>query len=607
MPRTPHTAPVRCAQGRPRTPHRFLPDVIVATIALGVFLTLALYQLDLPGLHYDEAREAGLPALQILQGQPVSAQRGATVNVFGREVPLMVQDYIGALQAFLAVPFLAVFGANTIALRLMPVAGAALALVLAGILAGRLYGRHGAWAAMLVLAVQPSFLFWSRQGVFVTSITGLLAVAVPLLLLRGSRTGRAAPFIGAAFLAGLGLYAKLLFVWVLGALAIVALAWLIAGEDWRRIPPRRAVLVAAGSALAFAAAIAPLVLFNLRTGGTFATLGTNLTQSYYGVNNLAFARNLAVRLWNLRSFLDGSSFWYQGATLRNGVAPWVYGLALAALLAGAAWHALPRRRSPLLLPAVAALAMLIPEGSEFGPGFTEFVRPWTFAAAAVCLIVFLATERHAPTRRRMAPLTLLGLIVVQSCFTVSDLFVTHFALMAPLAPLAIGGAADLLTRLPRGGRVPALVLPVLLVLSLAATDLRTSLDYHAALTQTGGLSTHSDAIYRLAGALRDRPGPVVAVDWGFGVQVQFLTAGAVNPIEVFGYTPDADDAFRRRLEPFLDRPGAAFVFHTPQETVFARRAVFDELAAARGGVQWLAGISRRDGGPVFEIVGVGAR
>lgn len=599
MPRPPHPAP--------RSPLPSLPDVVVATVALGVFLALALHQLDLPGLHYDEAREAGLPAVQLLHGLPVFAQRGATVHVFGRELPLMVQDYIGALQAFLAVPFLALFGANAVALRLMPVAAAALALMLAGVLAGELYGRHGAWAAMLVLAVQPSFLFWSRQGVFVTSITGLLAVAVPLLVLRGARTGRAAPFVGAAFLAGLGLYAKLLFVWVLGALAAVALAWLLASGTWRRIPLRRAILVAAACALAFAAAVAPLVLFNLRTGGTVATLGTNLTQSYYGVNNLAFAQNLAVRLWNLRSFLDGSSFWYLGATLRNGVAPWVYGLALAALLAGAAYHALPRRRSVLLLPAAATLVMLIPEGGEFGPGFTEIVRPWTFAVAALCLIVFLAGEGHAPTRRRVAPLAFLGLIVVQSCFTVSDLFVTHFALMAPLAPLAIGGAADLLTRLPRGGRAAAAVLPVLLVLSLAATDLRTSLDYHAALARTGGLSTHSDAIYRLVDALRDRPAPIVAVDWGFAAQVQFLTAGAVNPVEVFGYSPDADDAFRERLEPFLAQPGATFVFHTPQETVFDRRAAFDRLAAARGGAHTLAGVSRRDGGPVFEIVGVGPR
>lgn len=247
-PRTPHPAP-RILINRTL-------DVAVGTLAVGIFLALACHQLDLPGLHYDEAREAGLPAMQLLHGGPVFAQRGATVNVFGRELPLMVQDYIGALQAFLAVPFLATFGINTVALRLMPVAAAAVALVLAGVLAGSLYGRQGAWAAMLVLAVQPSFVFWSRQGVFVTSITGLLAVAVPLLLLRGARTGRAVPFIAAAFLAGLGLYAKLLFVWVLGALAAVGLAWLLASGDWRRIPLRRAVPVAAACALAFAVAVA---------------------------------------------------------------------------------------------------------------------------------------------------------------------------------------------------------------------------------------------------------------------------------------------------------------------------------------------------------------
>ena len=42
---------------------------------LSLYAGLSFYQIDLPGLHYDEAFEA-VPALQILLGQPVVAFRG---------------------------------------------------------------------------------------------------------------------------------------------------------------------------------------------------------------------------------------------------------------------------------------------------------------------------------------------------------------------------------------------------------------------------------------------------------------------------------------------------------------------------------------------------
>jgi 4-amino-4-deoxy-L-arabinose transferase-like glycosyltransferase len=620
---------------------------VPAAVALVLYLSLALYQLDLPGLHYDEAREAGLPALQLLRGQPVEAHRDATVRVLGRDVPLMVQDYIGALQVVLAVPFLALFGPSAAALRLMPVALGALTIVLAGGLAQRLYGPGSAAVAMLLLAVQPSFVFWTRQGVFVTSVTALLGVAL-LLLLDHART-RPAALVGALFVAGLGLYAKLLFVWLIGAVAIVALAWLVAGQPWREGRTWRAVLqsvlrhapLLALSVVAGLVALAPLLLFNAQTGGTFATLGGNLTHSYYGVNNLDFAENLSVRLGNLGFVLDGSHFWYLGGVFADPAAPWIYAAAVLALLATTAWNARPRLRAALLAPA--ALAPLA-VGETLGPA-----RPWLFVAAVVGVLAFLATERDGVLRLRVLPLALLGLIVVQSCFTVSDLFVTHDMLLTPLLPLLVAAAwsafspqrhggteIQLETRgdvkltepltagidddnrtspqLPKKNSAPLRLRGVqwaawLAIAALGAGDLWTDAQYHIALTRTGGLSTHSDAIYRLVDALRapygdvdTEPGPVVALDWGYAAQVQFLTGGAVAPVEVFGYTPDADPGFAERVAPWLAQPGVRYVFHSAQETVFDRRAAFETLAAPVGQLVPAGAIARRDGGPVFEIV-----
>ena len=98
--------------------------------ALLLYLVLATYQLGLPGLHYDEAREAGVNAMELLTGAPVQAFRGAGVELAGRTWPLMVQDYIGALNVYLALPFLAATGIGVPNLRLLAVLTGLAALLL---------------------------------------------------------------------------------------------------------------------------------------------------------------------------------------------------------------------------------------------------------------------------------------------------------------------------------------------------------------------------------------------------------------------------------------------------------------------------------------------
>ena len=78
-------------------------------LAVLLYLALTLAQLSLPGLHYDEAKEAGLNAMEMLQRQDVHAFRSAGLQIGPVFLPLMVQDYIGALNVYLALPLLALF------------------------------------------------------------------------------------------------------------------------------------------------------------------------------------------------------------------------------------------------------------------------------------------------------------------------------------------------------------------------------------------------------------------------------------------------------------------------------------------------------------------
>ncbi len=518
-------------------------------LALALFLGLALHQLSLPGLHYDEAREAGVNALQLVRGLPVEAFRDATLEIAGYAFPLMVQDYIGALNVYLVVPFLAFGGVNVIALRLLPVVTAALTLVLTYRLADRLAGRVAAGTAALLLAVNPSFVFWSRQGIFVTNITALLAVAAAMLALRAARHRRPADWLALGFVCGLGLWAKLLFAWAIGAGLAVALMGLVSrrpaegvrgGPAAVHIAPsplggmawlRQALRPALGMA-GLLAGVAPLLAFNLQTGGTLISIFSNLERSYYGVNNADFLPNLGRRASQLWALLDGEHLWYLGGAIPNQLAPW---LAIALLTSALiAWAAQRPRRLELITPLAGSL-------------------------------LFVA------------------LYVAQSSFTVSDLFITHYATGLPFLFLIAGLAASVLAQV-MGRHGVALALALTLI--WAGSDLVTDVRYHQVLRFTGGHGTHSDAIYALAGHLIKQPEqPVVALDWGIAAPVYFLTAGKVNPVELFGYERlDAPDpGFEGRLLPYLERSETAYLFRSGDDTIFqGRRRALKELALRMG-------------------------
>jgi len=549
-------------------------------IAVLLYLALALTQLDLPGLHYDEAKEAGLNALEMLQRQDVQAFRASGVQIGALFLPLMVQDYIGALNVYLALPLLAVLGVTVPALRLLGVACGLATLLLVWGLGRELSSR--AWAestgpagwtgeiAALLLAVNPTFIFWSRQGIFVTNIVVTLAVASVWLALRWQRTGRPGYLYGVAVLAGLGLWSKLLFLWVLGAMAgVAATVWLASRLRGKASPlPRPSLRSLLLAGLLFLLALAPLLLFNQQTGGTVQSIFGNLGQSYYGVENAAFVNNLAVRLGQVGTLLRGDHLWYLGATFANGWTLWIgAGLVVAALiLAALGWRSGRDRASlPVLLLALLFIALLI----------------------------------------------------IQSSFTVSDLFVTHYAIVQPFVVLLAALAADIIlksaqqgsSRERAGGRRPALLAActVLLVTLWFGVDVQTSLRYHQALARSGGLATHSDAIDRLAHSLDDR-GAVqpLALDWGIDAQVRYLTANRVRPLEIFGYErlDLPDPGFADRAEQFLSDPTRLFLARSPEETVFqGRRSALQTLAAEQGKeLAPLEIIYDRSGRAMFEVL-----
>jgi hypothetical protein len=289
----------------------------VLLLALGGFLALTTHQIDLPGLHTDEAMEV-LPAMQLLRGYPVDCYKDVCINVLGLRLPVMIYEYIAAVNAYLALPFFAILGINVPALRALPIVQSIVAIVFLYLFAREFLNRRVAALTALLLAVSPSFVFWSRQGVFVTSVTIPLSIAGVWALWRWTQKDQARYLYLGAFLFGLGTSAKLLFWWVIAG---VVLAGLLLNLDRivdclrkRSTSPLgltmrgRHLLIAASL---FLVGLLPLIIFNIQTGSTIHYIRDNVfSPSYYEVDNTKFGENLRERVKELGSVINGETFFY---------------------------------------------------------------------------------------------------------------------------------------------------------------------------------------------------------------------------------------------------------------------------------------------------------
>ncbi len=530
-------------------------------IPLALYLGLTLHQLHLPGPNYDEAIEAQ-PAVQWLQNLPVEAHRNAVIHVWGKPLPLMIVDYVGALNTYVLLIFFKLGGISVPVMRMWPILVGAIILWLTWRLGERLMGwRAGLMAAML-LAVQPSFVFFMRQGIYVTNTTIALMLAIWLALLRWIETGKPRWAWLIAFMAGLGLWAKFIMLWPLVATALLfPVIWIF--RDAFGLTPApgfspRSLLrprMWGPALLAFSAGLSPFLLFNLKTGATFQHFAHTLNRSYYGVENAAYFTNLAERWSQMRHYLRGDHFWYLGGNFADVLAWPAFLLAFFILLAFLVWRWRRPRERMLILRALAIYVFFL-------------------------------------------------LLLIQTPLTPTALWYTHLAMFSPVLALATAlGWETLFQRLP--GRWSNL-LTALFILAMGVSGLRADVGYHRILSETGGLADHSDALYRLTDELLAMgAASPYALDWGFEAPVILISQGKVNPIGVFKYEPyeHPDATFPERMRPLLQDPNAIFLVHSPERTNFpGRREALQALAAEMGiRLETVAVITERSGLPHSEI------
>jgi len=500
---------------------------LFSRLSILLYLALAAHQLGLPGLYYDEALD--LPqAVQLAHGWPVTLfPKDPGVNLLGYTFPLMVIDYVGAVNTYLMAALFAFTGGHWAAVRWFQVMVGCLIIALSFRLARRWFGPLVAVIATLLLAVNPSFIFWSRMGISVTHVMALCSLGSLLLFtlhaprfkLHVSRFTLSlhSPFF-AGLLLGLGVWAKFLFVWWLAALGGVYAAFCY--QHWRRWPWRDWLAVGAGALVG----AAPLLYYNLKTSETLNLLLNSLNNpTPNGVNNQNFLVNFQARLEQFRIWLDGSYFWYNGGLHANEWALPIYGAALALVLMGV-------------------------------------VRMW----------------RGIQQQRALVLIIILAVILILSSFTVSGIWATHLFILFPIPQIVVALAAVWLW----GKRLGMLALT--LPLALFVLDARVTFAYHADLARTGGPGRFSSAIYEFANYLdQNNLRTPAALDWGLEKNTFVLTDGRVQPIEIFGYSPEPDEGFSERVIASLC-DGCAFINVDAAYAVFPRESVFRQVVAEAG-------------------------
>ncbi len=526
--------------------------LLAACVAL--FLATALRQLDLPGLYYDEALDLA-PMLDILRGAPTPLLRGIGVTIGGYTYPVMLMDYMGSLNGYVTLPFMLALGPGVAAARLSPILFSAITIVLAYAIARAWFGQTAGLFTALLLAVSPSFIWFSRQGITVTSIMTVFSLGSWLLLDRWQRLGndghyqRAAGhprliLLAAGLLLGLGLWAKIIFLWWIALLGVMGLVWIVTRQRAVTHAVTRAPGAAPWVASGFLIGAAPFLYFNLaglaqgQTPATFDLLFRSLFEpTQYGIDNRNLLANLDKRLQDFAVFLNGSYFWF--------LAPVPYGNVYAV---------------PAFVASVVAGSALAFRRREW--------RKWL--ALIACVAAYLPI----------------------SAFTVSDLWATHFFLLFPLPQMAVAVAAVWLAqavarRITRAGGVRFALLSGALALGLVALplsrDLWVNQQYHEQLAIMGGSGRFSDAVYKLAAYL-DAEGIAqpVALDWGIEKNVRVLTGDRVRPVELFGFSAEADDAFLQRAQEMLADRSRRYIVLWDQFAVYNRRLVFTQIAESMG-------------------------
>lgn len=486
-------------------------QVLAWLLATGCGLYYLVYNERLvssSGLYFDELIQVA-PVINFLHPGRQSP--------FGHP-PHMTMPYIGEVKQLVMLPSFAIFGHGPSVIRTTTIALGLIALALTFLVVRRLTPTSLVIPAVtvLLLSVDPSFLFFSRIDYGPTALQFVLKLSGLLLLLIWWRSCRRWLLFASGFILGVGMYDKADFVWVIGATFGAAAATDLQGII-ARLRLRSALALLGGLTLG----ALPLLRYNL-IGLNFPTLTT--AQNQPDIARGAVGR-LSERLRMLDSVLNGR---------------WIQGVAGAHIGGTVLWR---------LAGLVVILAIYIGIRTS-DPSVRSLLRPLTFSVIALLITI------------------------IEAAATTGGFAQHHLVLTYPFPQLAVAISVTLLCRSvrtsdagPLGGL--GLVAAIALVSLITAADLDTNQTLATALERTGGVGNWSNATEKLGPFLkRLRPtSPVLTGDWGISVPLYVYENGDVPVIDVYPLLLTTNQQ-NIALPSSIFRPGTIVVTHSPDRSNF---------------------------------------
>lgn len=519
-------------------------------------MALASWNIAVPGLYYDELIQI-VPALAFAKGpfpSAVSWIPESEVWMFGRGLPLMTLDYIGAVKTIAYIPIGALFGVTPESVRYFTILLGALALFVTFLFSRVLFDSTVGAIAVMLLATDPSFVFFSRVDFGPTVIMMLTKAAGLWLLATWWKTGQYNKLLMGCFCLGLGVYDKANFIWIIGGIIFAAVI----------VAPHGIVRRLSAKSIGFASAglltgAAPLIWYNL-----------------------SWPPRTIAALWAIDK---------PGAPIGGILEQFVYRIGvLTELLDG-----------QYVMSWLGSQVIYLPLLSVF-----------------LCIVVLVVATQYIRSSRResvrpVAFVLLCGLLIlVMAAMTRGGYGHHHIILSYPFPHLAIAAvfvqSAKELRRLRDSGG--SVIFTVILYISIAMPVIVHTITITTVLKElaiTGGRGNWSDSIYKLNDYFitQEPLAPIIVLDWGIYYNLLGLSQGKLRCIDLWQTlnNPSVSPDF---LKAMLTNQCYRYVLHSPNVTKFPLpRKRFFELAKSEGlHVKLVNVFSSRDGNSIFEVFSI---
>jgi hypothetical protein len=192
------------------------------------------------------------------------------VHAFGREIPLMLLSYLGALKSLIFSAVLIRIRPSYLTVRMPALVTGTVTVGLFAWLLEKLHGRKVAWVGGALLATDTIYLLTNCYDWGPVALQHLLALAGIAFVVGFASSGKRSSLFLGFFAFGLAFWDKALFIWLFSGLALATIA----------VFPRELKARASAKSLGVAGAglilgALPLIAYNLASG--FETFRSNST------------------------------------------------------------------------------------------------------------------------------------------------------------------------------------------------------------------------------------------------------------------------------------------------------------------------------------------